>query len=167
MIGVAARDEERDSVCEFFELFKTPWEFCRGNDPYEVVIRTDGAIDDRSSKLVIVYGSQPPPLAGKMKECRRAQDHDTTLSWNGERIPVYGSCVAFSPGPGCPDLVVEATGEPVVSVTRTDGRTVVSVGYDLFREVRFLLTEGQPPTHAGIPTLERHIAFLRDLIVGQ
>jgi len=40
------------------------------------------------------------------------------------------------------------------------------VGYDLFREVQCLLTRGQPPANAGTPTLELHIAFLRDLIVG-
>ena len=41
------------------------------------------------------------------------------------------------------------------------------IGYDLFSEVRTLLTLGQPPANAGIPTLEVHIAFLRDLITGR
>ena len=39
------------------------------------------------------------------------------------------------------------------------------IGYDLFGEVRTLLTVGQPPENASIPTLELHIALLRDLIV--
>jgi peptidoglycan/xylan/chitin deacetylase (PgdA/CDA1 family) len=43
---------------------------------------------------------------------------------------------------------------------------VVRVGYDLFHEVRFLLTEGQPEENAASPTLDLHIALLRDLITG-
>jgi hypothetical protein len=39
------------------------------------------------------------------------------------------------------------------------------IGYDLFREVRHLLTEGQPPARAMTPTLELHIALLRHLLV--
>ena len=40
------------------------------------------------------------------------------------------------------------------------------IGYDLFAEVRTLLTAGQPKLNAGIPTLDLHIALLRDLIVA-
>ncbi len=40
------------------------------------------------------------------------------------------------------------------------------IGYDLFSEVRTLLTVGQPPANANMPALELHIAFLRDLITG-
>ncbi len=39
------------------------------------------------------------------------------------------------------------------------------IGYDLFGEVRTLLTVGQPPVNASVPALELHIALLRDLIV--
>jgi hypothetical protein len=42
----------------------------------------------------------------------------------------------------------------------------VRVGYDLFDEVRTLLTVGQPPVYAAIPTLELHVALLRDLLIG-
>ncbi len=45
------------------------------------------------------------------------------------------------------------------------GTVIARIGYDLFPEVRFLLDEGQPVANAGIPTLELHIAVLRDLIV--
>ena len=34
-------------------------------------------------------------------------------------------------------------------------------GYNLFDEVRFLLTDGQPAANASIPTLDEHIARLR------
>ena len=40
------------------------------------------------------------------------------------------------------------------------------IGYDLFAEVQTLLTVGQTKINAGIPTLDLHIALLRDLIVA-
>ena len=40
------------------------------------------------------------------------------------------------------------------------------IGYDLFNEIRTLLTVGQPPANANMPALELHIAFLRDVITG-
>jgi hypothetical protein len=41
----------------------------------------------------------------------------------------------------------------------------VRIGYDLFSEIRFLLTRGQPSAQAAIPTLDRHIALLRQVIL--
>jgi peptidoglycan/xylan/chitin deacetylase (PgdA/CDA1 family) len=41
----------------------------------------------------------------------------------------------------------------------------VRCGYDLFGEVAFLLTEGQPSAHASVPTLDRHIALVRSWLV--
>ena len=38
------------------------------------------------------------------------------------------------------------------------------VGYNLFGEVRSLLTDGQPPANAGVPTLDEHIRMLCDWI---
>ena len=45
-----------------------------------------------------------------------------------------------------------------------EARVLARIGYDLFSEVRTLLTSGQPVANAGLPALELHIAFLRDLI---
>ena len=49
---------------------------------------------------------------------------------------------------------------------RSGERVLARIGYDLFGEVRTLLTVGQPPANADMPALELHIAFLRDLITG-
>jgi hypothetical protein len=43
---------------------------------------------------------------------------------------------------------------------------VVRLGFDLFEEVHYLLTKGQPAGLAGTPTLELHISLLRELIIG-
>jgi hypothetical protein len=167
MIGVVARDGDRDVVVEFFELFKTPWEFARGDAHYDVLIRTDGALDldYRSARLVIAYGSSPSSFDRETTCIPGAQRHDAMLSRNGERIPVYGPCLPFPSAAEAADLVLEDSGIPVAAVTRRGGQVLVRIGYDLFGEVRTLLTRGQPPIHATIPALERHIAFLRDVIV--
>src|SRR5207249_12299498 len=114
----------------------------------------------------LLYGSQPNAFDHDRKRLPGPPRRSTTLCWHGQRIPLYGSSVSFSSDGGAPDLVLEDTGEPVASVVRTDGCTAVRVGYDLFQEVRLLLTTGQPPAHAGIAALERHIALLRRWIVG-
>jgi hypothetical protein len=167
VIGVTAKADEHDVVHEFFELFKTPWTFCPANEQQEVLLRVDGAFGGGPApELVVLYGSQATALDEERKLRPGRPRRHVTLSWRGEPIPMYGTCMPFAPDGDVADLVMEDTGEPVALVVREEGRTTIRVGYDLFREVRFLLSVGQPSAHAGIPTLERHIAMLRDWIVG-
>jgi hypothetical protein len=41
----------------------------------------------------------------------------------------------------------------------------VRLGYDLFEEVAFLLSSGQPAVNSSVPTLELHISLLRKLMI--
>src|SRR5262249_988150 len=83
----------------------------------------------------------------------------------GTRVPVYGESVTFSPR-GSGVLIDEETQQPAAYMkVRSNGPTVVRVGYDLFSETELLLTEGQRPENARIPALDLHVAFLRSLIV--
>ena len=166
MIGVLARPEARESVVEFFELFKTPWEFCRLDGRYAVVI-DDGAARARpAARLVVVYGSQATAFDHAHEVMPVREHRQVTLSSDGQPIPLYGSCATFPVDGASPGLVVADTGDAAVSVSESGGTTFVRVGYDLFGEIRQLLTKGQPAQHAAIPTLERHIAFLRDCILA-
>jgi hypothetical protein len=45
------------------------------------------------------------------------------------------------------------------------GQVVHRIGYDLLREIRSLLTEGQPASRASIPTLDLHLARLRHALI--
>ena len=105
MIGVVTRAEERDIAREFFELFKTPWEFSRANGRYEVVIDDGAAINHHPAKLVIIYGSQPTAFDRSRKNLVGPPRRETTLSYNGDRIPVYGSCVTFPSAGTSPHLL--------------------------------------------------------------
>src|SRR4051812_26368606 len=61
MIGVMCREGQRPVVEEFFELFKTPWEFCLTGKAYDVVVLTRVAPTRPDARLVIVCGQQVQP----------------------------------------------------------------------------------------------------------
>jgi hypothetical protein len=167
VIGVIANPADHAVVTEFFELFKTPWEFCRSGRDYEVLLCA-GDIDfaENDAKLVVIYAGQKlrreeadkTHIAHERKETR-------IFSFKGDRIPIYGASVTFQVN-GTGFLIDEESGQSAIVVHDSDDRVVARIGYDLFGEVRALLTVGQPVANASIPALELHIALLRDLIVA-
>jgi len=165
MIGVIADPSEQDVVREFFELFKTPWEFYRSGRRYDVVLCADHGQLDETAKLVLYYVGRRTRFDSAQKiqtGCHRR--HTCILSYQGNRIPICGDTVTFmEKGSGL--LTNEESQECAAYLERSRGRVLARIGYDLFREVRMLLTVGQPPANANIPTLDLHIAFLKNLIV--
>jgi hypothetical protein len=162
MIGVIADVAEQDVIREFFELFKTPWEFYRNGRRYEVVICTaSGEFGRNSAKVVLLYAGRKV-LSDKRVEARSGA---RILAYQRNRIPIYGDSVTF---PGVEDglLTEEQSGQCVAYENQTADGVLVRIGYDLFGEVRTLLTAGQPAANATMPALDQHIAFLRDRITG-
>lgn len=160
MIGVVCKREERHVVEEFFELFKTPWEHHHAGRRYDVVVCTTDATGDIDAGLLIVYGSDHRRLDhahGLSIQMRRTGQR---VSCDGREVPVYGPLAYFASTAvqGCPSVVRIDTPEPF--------RRLIRVGYDLFDEVLYLLSTGQPPENAHIPALELHIDLLRRWIVG-
>ena len=85
------------------------------------------------------------------------------IEWEGSTFPVYGQLATFDVGNSAPTVMA---GRKAVDYRHSVGtRSVRRIGYDLFREVRHLLTDGQPAQHASTPTLELHIALLRHLLL--
>jgi hypothetical protein len=166
MIGVIADPSEREVVKEFFELFKTPWEFHRTNQPYDVVISPDGAEIDTPAKLIVVYSGrriESDDQARVLTVPRRM--HSRMLSYRGDRIPIYGDAVTFTDR--SESLLQETVSQECAAYAYQLGDALrARIGYDLFAEIRTLLTAGQPHDNASIPTLELHIAFLRDLMIA-
>src|SRR5919108_5618050 len=112
MIGVVARAEERETAVEFFQLFKTPWEFYRPQGCYDVVIQTDPEFEHHLAPLVIAYGSHAGPSAHD-GHGPPAAERATALWWNGDCLPLYGTCLTFPSPARWPRLVVGATGQAV------------------------------------------------------
>ena len=52
LIGVIADSADHDVAREFFELFKTPWEFYRSDRHYDVVLSAGEGQPDPAAELV-------------------------------------------------------------------------------------------------------------------
>src|SRR5262249_57677326 len=89
MIGVITNVDQRSVAREFFELFKTPWDFWQSATRYDVILDATGAMQHPSAKLVIAYVDGGPG-AGIARQT-------TVLTYQGDRIPVYGTCLTFPP----------------------------------------------------------------------
>jgi len=166
MIGVIANGVEHSTIVEFFELFKTPWEFWRPGSRYDVLLCSNSTVPENDARLLLLYGSQQHAF----ERCRGIKTQSLRghqfVSFRGERMPIYGNCLLFD-GQDDKVLLHVGTNSAAAISTASGGRAVVRLGFDLFEEVLHLLTKGQPAKLAGIPTLELHISFLRELIVRQ
>ncbi|HZR66784.1 MAG TPA: hypothetical protein VFA85_16700 [Terriglobales bacterium] len=164
MIGVIAKPADHNVVSEFFELFKTGWELFQRDRHYDVVI-SDGSVPlaEIDARTVVLYSAQSAPedkhgkVASKEPGCHKLQYGDLEL-------PIYDG-VALFPSREQSFLTDAECGQPASYSEQDDERTLLRVGYDLFSEVRFLLTRGQSVGQASIPALEIHIALLRDLLI--
>jgi hypothetical protein len=162
MIGVIVSSAERTVVAEFFELFKTPWEFYRVGQRYDVVLCAESRqVETHAARLVLTYCGRPLPSDGA-NTCLAARGKQARiLRFRHQQLPIYGDCVTF-PEHSNKTLVDDESQETAAYRTEPSG---LRIGYDLFYEIRLLLTTGQPAAYAGIATLELHIAMLRELIL--
>jgi hypothetical protein len=165
MIGVIADSADEAIVREFFELFKTPWEFYRREGRYDVVLCAGSGPVDQTAKLVLIYGGRRLQFDDEHNiQTGRQLTQTPVLSYQGDRIPIYGNAITFAEEPA--SLVTDESSESVAYVNRFGDRSLARIGYDLFAEVRTLLTAGQPAANAELPALELHITLVRDIIAG-
>ncbi len=166
MIGVIAPASDHAVIAEFFELFKTPWEFYRDERTYEVILCTlDENIALRAMKLTIFYAARELSIDAAEHVNPSSRGSNRILLYKGSSIPIYGDSIAFrEEGVGLE--TDDDRQQAGMYIRHSNGRMVVRVGYDLFNEVGTLLTRGQPVDYAGIPTLELHIGMLRDFILA-
>ena len=165
MIGVQVSEADRAVVGEFFELFKTPWEFCRPGGRYQVLLCCDEAPPSGDARLVLSYGMGDGSDGLPVGALATATDSPVILSCVLGRIPIYTGCRTFGPAEeGW--LTDEQTRRSVACESGSDGQRIIHVGYHLFAEIRHLLTHGQPAECAALPALELHIALLREIILS-
>jgi hypothetical protein len=164
LIGVIAEHSQIGVVDEFFELFKTPWEPYRPGREYEVVISASDREPTIKPKLLLIYNSSALSLDRKfgfvaLEHCRGGE-----LKYRNAVIPIFGSLVTFTSSHDNL-LSVEGHTGAAGAAFRTADSTVIRLGYDLFEEIRLLLSGCQPLVYAHIPTLTHHIEVLRELIL--
>jgi hypothetical protein len=163
MIGIISKASESPVVNEFFQLFKTPWEFYDNKASYDVVIATTDNIPSINTKLLIIYDSGETLSNSKQPSIKSR--HNTILIKTGEMIlPLYG-CIQSVNDKGHP-IITELNNSNVIGVqTENNEKRIIKIGYDLFREIEFLISSGQPSRYANIPTIDYHISILRRLIL--
>jgi hypothetical protein len=165
MIGVVAKGVEPSTVAEFFELFKTPWEFWRPGIQYDVLLCCDGVIPENDARLILLYGSKQQAFEQYRGIQTQSIDGRELVCFDGEQMPIYGRCLLFE-HQDSNVLFHNGTNLAAAFTMHSGDQTVVRLGFDLFNEVYHLLTKGQPAELGSIPTLELHISLLRELIVS-
>jgi hypothetical protein len=163
MIGVISTENRKAAVEEFFELFKTPWEYFRDNGAYDVVLVSDPTASPPSAGLVIVYGAEETPVDRTYAGRRLSHPAGGEIAWEGAEIPLYGKSASFEGR--CDPFLFGKEGVVRGHVLERSGGRILRVGYDLFGEIDLLMRKGQPVEYARIPTLEIHIAMLRTWIL--
>ncbi len=165
MIGVVSKPEERAAAEEFFQLFKTPWEFFDQAHRYDVLIVTDQSVPETDAPLVIAYGAAESSVDVYPWTSAPVEPSGTCVKWDDVCLPIYGRLFEFA-GPDRPILFCCGRGASVGYEQNRNGRRILRIGYDLFQEIFFLLTNGQPPRNALIPSLDLHISMLRYFILN-
>jgi hypothetical protein len=160
VIGVAADPADLEVVREFFELFKTPWEIARPNRRYRSALCADGNVDGLDADVIFAFGADPQTV-DLQADMLPSPIEGAVVRLDDVEIPIYGRASVFA---ASPSGRLAAAGRPHEYRWRRGTAMVHRIGYDLFKEVRHLLTIGQPPSQALIPTLDRHIELLRRLL---
>jgi peptidoglycan/xylan/chitin deacetylase (PgdA/CDA1 family) len=164
MIGVICRKEEQNIVQEFFELFKTPWEYYSEDRYYDVVLCCGETRRALNASLVVIYGSGKVTYDSFLGIEPESKTGKITLQWKGFLFPVYVNFAIFKNN-GAPALISTHRGEKIALEIVDGHQRIVRVGYDLFKEILFLLSFGQLPEHSSVPTIDIHISILRDLMI--
>jgi hypothetical protein len=162
MLGVSLDAADLPFAREFFELFKTPWEPVVRGRRYAAVISAGGARPDVDTNVMFVYGSRAADIDRELGLLTESASCPADVMWDGSRLPIYGRVATFRPAASARLIAGDAA---LDSSRHVGGRFVRRIGYDLFGEVRRLLTSGQPASNAEAPTLELHIELLRRLLV--
>jgi hypothetical protein len=164
MIGILCKDSEKEAAREFFELFKTPWEFLVRGRQYDVVLSTLSEVPALHSCLFILYSSTPTYFDDQKGIALEPPVSSHLINQKGIDLPIYGrNAILNSQGQA---ILYDQSNRQAVAIKFLDTHAEsLRVGYDLFHEVRVLLSEGQTNKNALIPTLELHISLLRDWIL--
>lgn len=166
MISVICTDSERPAVREFFQLFKTPWMFWEPGASCDVVIVTSATAPPElpTAQLVIAFGATEMRQDASLGVLPGARVQDAVLTIGDLQLPLYAGVLTLA---GDAKVIGRSAngGAALIVECVTGSASMLRCGYDLFSEVEFLLSAGQPRERAGTPTLDLHIALIRRWIV--
>lgn len=163
MLAIYPKDTEKPVVEEFFQLFKTPWEYFRSEGVYDVVIVTADEVPKTSAQLMLIYNSSNLEFDKHTGVETQLISKGKWVECNSTIFPIFGSLAVFK-REGNAALKLKNSRYPVAFQKNNGKQMIDRIGYDLFFEIEFLLTHGQPVGFGQIPTLEHHINTLRQLM---
>lgn len=164
MIGVIARKEQHNIVQEFFELFKTPWEHYSDDRYYDVVLCCGETCRTLNASLLIIYSTEKVVCDSLFGIESESENGPVILEWKGIFFPVYIKIQMFENNSAA-TLLSTLRGKKVALEIDKNHQKIVYIGYDLFQEILFLLSSGQPVEYSDVPTIDVHISILRDLMI--
>jgi hypothetical protein len=167
VIGVISKAEQRDVVEEFFELFKTPWEFHMPGRAYEVVLATTDDVLEVDTRLLLLYGAEPRNVDKLGDIVIRSKHHGGTLNYESVALPIYGELATFEKNRKWKPYIEMPCGIVSLRTTTANGTATIRFGFDIIQEIKFLFTIGQPADWAHVPTLDLHIEMLRNFILAE
>lgn len=166
MIQVAVNPHQYPAVKEFFELFKTEWSVYDPSRPCTVLITDDTAPLDAKAELCLCFtpAELPDDFSSRRADISGCGFRLSELP-DGKELPLYTELRLFSE---IGDTLIKdkSTGLAIACSGFLHERKTIRIGYDLFDEISRLLSSGQPPENAGYPSLDRHIEFIRQSILG-
>jgi len=164
MIGINIRDNEKAIAKEFFNLFKVPWEYYNQDESYDVVITSYYTKNFANTKLVIIYDSRPNALDLSEKVEYVINKKNQVFYYKEQKIVIFNESITFNEYPG---LIPCGRNGPIsFGYNKTISNVkYIRIGYNIFKEVLFLLNTGQPSEFSEIPLLEIHITMLREWIL--
>jgi hypothetical protein len=166
MIGVLCADREKPVVREFFQLFKTPWTFWEPGGAWDVLVITGAAAlpESFTARLVIAFGATEMRDDASLGVQQGSRIREGILDVGDFHLPLYTGALTLAG-----DATVlgrsASSGAALIVEGVTGSSLTIRCGYDLFSEVEFLLSTGQPREYADTPTLDLHIALMRGWIV--
>ena len=105
-------------------------------------------LPDIDARLLIISGPDAKSTDARYPGIARERRSEMRFPYNGTSLPIYGPVLTFGHG------------RAAVLFTHADVSTkrlpVVRLGYDLFDEVRFLLSAGQPVRETSAVIAARH-----------
>ncbi len=166
MISVICTDSERQAVSEFFQLFKTPWMFWEPGAACDVLVVTSTTAlpEAFTAQLVIAFSAVEMRDDASFGVSPRSRAQDAVLEVGDLQLPIYAGALTLASDAKVIGRLAD-DGAALIVECAAGSAAVLRCGYDLFAEVKFLLSAGQPRERASTPTLDLHTALIRRWIV--
>jgi peptidoglycan/xylan/chitin deacetylase (PgdA/CDA1 family) len=163
MIGVISKLSQRLAIEEFFQLFKTPWEYYNSKEQYDVIIMTEECFPHPKTKLLILFSVEPTNFDKNYHIQLILNSGQSLIKLENNDFPVFKT-TTFLDSSHHP-IIKSAEHKTVGLKIKNSEMQMLRIGYDLFDEIEYLITQGQDAEYAHCPTLDIHIELLKRWIL--